>query len=130
MKKIRVTKYVSLRRDASATASPPCQALGADLDSVAAMLRGDPGTVVRLDVSRGGKAMAFPLSRAQFKVFFFCSLSFACCDGDLSKPCLARMRDRTMPYPSFRGRSSLSQTNLLIPVSQTRTWYSGVLVTT
>ena len=71
MKKIRVTKYVSLRRDASATASPPCQALGAALDSVAAMLRGDPGTVVRLDVSRGGKAMAFPLSRAQFKVFFF-----------------------------------------------------------
>ncbi|CAM9304359.1 unnamed protein product, partial [Laminaria digitata] len=43
------------------------EALGADLDSVAAMLRGDPGTGVRLDVRRGGKAMAFPLSRAQFK---------------------------------------------------------------
>ena len=55
---------------------PPWQALGADLDSVAAMLRGDPGTGVRLDVRRGGKAMAFPLSRAQFKVVVCCLFVF------------------------------------------------------
>lgn len=44
------------------------QAVGADLDAVAGMLRGDPGSGVRLDVRRGGKAMTFPLKRAQFKV--------------------------------------------------------------
>eukprot|EP00752_Nemacystus_decipiens_P009917 g8849.t1 len=43
------------------------EAMGADLDAVAGMLRGDPGSGVRLDVRRGGKAMAFPLTRAQFK---------------------------------------------------------------
>ncbi|CAN0236602.1 unnamed protein product, partial [Ectocarpus sp. 13 AM-2016] len=43
------------------------EASGADLDAVAGMLRGDPGSGVRLDVRRGGKAFAFPLTRAQFK---------------------------------------------------------------
>ncbi|CAM9798807.1 unnamed protein product [Pylaiella littoralis] len=43
------------------------EASGADLDTVAGMLRGEPGSGVRLDVRRGGKAFAFPLTRAQFK---------------------------------------------------------------
>ncbi|CBJ48846.1 carboxyl-terminal protease [Ectocarpus siliculosus] len=43
------------------------EASGTDLDTVAGMLRGDPGSGVRLDVRRGGKTFAFPLTRAQFK---------------------------------------------------------------
>lgn len=35
---------------------------------MAGMLRGDPGSAVRLDVKRGGSSFAFPLTRAQFKV--------------------------------------------------------------
>ncbi|CAM9256254.1 unnamed protein product [Ascophyllum nodosum] len=43
------------------------EAVGADLDTAAAWLRGNPGSSVRLDVRRGSKTMAFPLTREQFK---------------------------------------------------------------
>lgn len=43
------------------------EAVGENLDTVAGMLRGDSGTSVRLDVSRDGKLLVFPLTRAQFK---------------------------------------------------------------
>lgn len=46
----------------------PRQARPMDLDAVASMLRGDPGSRVRLDVRRDGKPLILPVTRAQFKV--------------------------------------------------------------
>lgn len=91
------------------------EALGADLDAVAGMLRGDPGSRVRLDVKRGSKTVAFPLTRAQFKVTAR-SIDFAlrvlsvsrCLDGSLPLSVCA-------PFPS----SSLSRVKLVYTLSGT-----------